>query len=518
MRADPGALATPSEPELQSSGSVSPAQSKRRSRMSINGLLAPSMFKNGSGSTSPPSNTQDHLHREQEGNRSPPAGPRKLRKTRSIPDLYGGAADSSPRPQGGPNGRAHSHSVTGADMPNLAVRTPAYAGRPNGDIFGSVMGWVEPTSPLTSSGPATSLKGFSSPSEMASIEFPHDRSSQHSKEVIDHPFGRGVSFDSPYRSSAIFTPLVIREMQSFESGLTARAEPYLRQATEESKSPTPEKPATPISQPTSPSSSTILLREAPSFETSRLSRYSTAVFDVIQTYRGLPMLNTLSADSREPTIKMSLSSMDGAAPRDDPRFVIWGDVNVDADDVSVHESHTDISSSLSGVSRRKSTKSKGSTTIPELRLPTADGSRRIMMAATIERWIAQLTSQFDYDELLIFFLTYRTYIGAVDLCHLLICRFHWALEKPASAQEVMVRQVVRVRTFVAIRYWLLTFFRVDFLPNRELCLVFANWLNTLRRDPVLEKQPDALVCCLPVKFLVDIRLIILLLHRTLYAS
>ncbi|EJD00268.1 uncharacterized protein FOMMEDRAFT_170233, partial [Fomitiporia mediterranea MF3/22] len=112
------------------------------------------------------------------------------------------------------------------------------------------------------------------------------------------------------------------------------------------------------------------------------------------------------------------------------------------------------------------------------------------MAATIERWIAQLTSQFDYDELLIFYLTYRTYIDSVDLCHLLICRFHWALEEPMTSHEVMVKQIVRVRTFVAIRYWLLTFFRIDFLPNYELCLLFANWLNTLWRDSI-DKYNDA---------------------------
>ncbi|OAX32550.1 hypothetical protein K503DRAFT_870097 [Rhizopogon vinicolor AM-OR11-026] len=45
---------------------------------------------------------------------------------------------------------------------------------------------------------------------------------------------------------------------------------------------------------------------------------------------------------------------------------------------------------------------------------------RQSIAATIERWIAQLVSELDYDELLIFFLTYCTYISAVDLWDLLI--------------------------------------------------------------------------------------------------
>ncbi len=143
------------------------------------------------------------------------------------------------------------------------------------------------------------------------------------------------------------------------------------------------------------------------------------------------------------------------------------------DKASVQESHTDISSqhprplssALSGNSRKRSIKAKNGSP-PELRVmgseidlePGAGGPRRLLMAATIERWIAQLTSQFDYDELLIFFLTYRTYIDATDLCHLLICRFHWALEEPSTPHEVMVKQIVRVRTFVAMRYWLITFF------------------------------------------------------------
>jgi hypothetical protein len=114
---------------------------------------------------------------------------------------------------------------------------------------------------------------------------------------------------------------------------------------------------------------------------------------------------------------------------------------------------------------------------------------KVLIAATIERWIAQLTSDLDYDELLNFFLTYRTYISAVDLCHLLICRFHWAL----SGKDDMVRKIVRVRTFVAIRYWLLTFFVMDFLPNRELRLLLASWLNTLVKDPILKKHQDGLV-------------------------
>ena len=131
--------------------------------------------------------------------------------------------------------------------------------------------------------------------------------------------------------------------------------------------------------------------------------------------------------------------------------------------------------------------------VPNLRLTSGDGVQKVIIAASIERWIAQLTSELNYDELLNFFLTYRAYIGAMDLCHILICRFHWALQKTSSSSDETVRRIVRLRTFVAFRYWLLTFFTVDFLPNRELRLLFANWINTLLRDPILAKHSDGLV-------------------------
>jgi hypothetical protein len=212
-------------------------------------------------------------------------------------------------------------------------------------------------------------------------------------------------------------------------------------------------------------------------ETTVHTRYSTEVFDVLQTYRGLPVLDRLLDDPADTAvIKMTLTAEDSAAPRNDPRFVIWGTIALEP---RADESQT---------SRRSSGE------FVHLRI-TTDGPEResVLVAATVERWLAQLTSALDYDELLVFFLTYRSYISALDLCHLLTCRFHWALGRSASGGDEMVRRVVRVRTFVAIRYWLLTFFAVDFVPNRELRLLLASWLNTLRRDPILQKHTDATV-------------------------
>ncbi|KAG8940029.1 hypothetical protein FRC00_013299, partial [Tulasnella sp. 408] len=46
----------------------------------------------------------------------------------------------------------------------------------------------------------------------------------------------------------------------------------------------------------------------------------------------------------------------------------------------------------------------------------------------------------------------------------------------------MVKKIVRVRTFIAFRYWLSTFFQVDFLRNRDLCKILTTWLNSLKAD------------------------------------
>lgn len=421
-------------------------------------------------------------------------------------------------------GRAHSQSVTAVDIPRSLIGNTTFASRQSGDVFADVMQWKWPSTSASEnfSTRSLSLQDGSEPSEDS-----YDRLNP----IIIRPFGKGISFDSPSRKSAIEylpTPRLLREMQSFESGLTARQSGIL------SDTPLPGENA--VDYPRPPSAfrireSTAIpsflsdsafppqleseteppnLANSPEFtgplgatylpkpETALHSRYSTDVFDVLQTYRGLPLLDKLSPETEETTvIKLSLSD-DTAAPRDDPRFVIWGELHdVDPDDISLSQhSLTDLSSSgpSSSMSKKRSTKGSKAKApdIPALRL-TRDDVHKVLLAATIERWIAQLTSDLNYDELLNFFLTYRTYISAVDLCHLLICRFHWALQKSTSRNDESTRRVVRVRTFVAIRYWLLTFFTVDFLPDRELRLLVANWLNDLIRDPILKMHSDGLV-------------------------
>lgn len=281
------------------------------------------------------------------------------------------------------------------------------------------------------------------------------------------PFGEGVLYTEPPKPrthNPHHIPRVVREMQSFESGLTARADDNQPRVPMKQKQPLDIMNKAQVLAP----------------NTRNVTPYSTSVFDILQMYSGVPLPDTLSEDSNEPTVKLTFTLT--VAPRDDPRFVIWGELFPGDEDMS--QSTTDLSSGGHRLSRIQN-----GDTLPR----PQDGLKTVIMAATIERWIAQLTSELNYEELLSFFLTYRTYISSIDLCHLLICRFHWALESPLSPNEETVRKIVRVRTFIAIRYWLITFFRIDFVPNTALCQVFSGWLNTLRRDPILVALPDALV-------------------------
>jgi len=433
----------------------------------------------------------------------PPSGRAKIastaakklhRKTGSTPDLPGTAIEDieSTFPV---TGRGHSQSVTSVDMfrSSLIFQSPPQ----RTDAFGELL-------------------DLAPSSNASSISFSTE--SGRSRGTILQPFGPGVVFNSPNKKGQVDRlrpPRQLREMHSFESAVTARQDDdHLVEShlpiDELTRPPSairlsqliPLSEACDTPEPLEPHSETD--SDTDDMISSPLSsRYSIKVFNVIQKYSGLPVFESLvpEVDEGVSVIRLSLSTKTNSAPRNDPRFVIWGELQPDSayDDYNsgTRDSPTETSSSvpLSTLSRRRSSKastSKLSDPPPPPPAPQEDG-QRVLLAATIERWIAQLTSDMDYDELLNFFLTYRSYISSVDLCHLLICRFHWTLQKASSREDEAVHRIVRVRTFVAIRYWLLTFFAVDFIPNRELRLVIADWLNTLLRDPVLKKHTDGVV-------------------------
>ncbi|PCH43076.1 ras GEF [Wolfiporia cocos MD-104 SS10] len=469
----------PSQTSRQSYAHPPPRQ---RIRMSVHSFLPVSVFKNGSSSAA-------HHAPVPDGARSPPI--RKLRKTRSIPNLVGVDTSGHTNSQSSSMRRPHAHSVSSADSFRASLQIASeMADGAHRDVFADVMGWS--SAPLS---PASQSMGSLHPADDLSAQ--DEQPKLNELEIIVHPFGTGVSFDSPswWPSAARSTAPALRPVQSFESGLTARADDKAGSDTqsimhaEENETPSESYPP-PLPLP----SSAIQTGAIPSDETMMHSRYSTGVFDVLQTSRGLPALDRITSASQETTIRLSLKADDSAAPRDDPRFVIWGEVEPEETEEVTLSSATDLSSAQSGLTRRRSTKNKSASSSLERSSTPASPAEtpvKMLLAATIERWIAQLTSELNYDELLAFFLTYRTYVSALDLGHLLICRFHWALGEPTSSRDrdVMVRRIVRVRTFTAIRYWVVTFFDADFVPNRELRQLFANWINSLRRDPILQR-PD----------------------------
>lgn len=126
----------------------------------------------------------------------------------------------------------------------------------------------------------------------------------------------------------------------------------------------------------------------------------------------------------------------------------------------------------------------------------------VIVAATIERWVAQQSSERNHEELKIFFLTYRAYILPIDLLHIVISRFHWSLG-PSSSTSLphphlsdninSVRATIRVRTFLLFKYWLEHFFSFDFIPNPHLGTILTTWLNALHRSPLLDSMADAQV-------------------------
>ncbi|RYP82280.1 hypothetical protein DL770_005618 [Monosporascus sp. CRB-9-2] len=97
-------------------------------------------------------------------------------------------------------------------------------------------------------------------------------------------------------------------------------------------------------------------------------------------------------------------------------------------------------------------------------------------AATPPRLVAEITSPnfLDYELISDFFLTFRSFLETSDLLRMLIARLQWALTR-----EDEVGMVVRVRTFVAIRHWILNYFVDDFVVDYHLRITFCNIVNDL---------------------------------------
>jgi len=106
--------------------------------------------------------------------------------------------------------------------------------------------------------------------------------------------------------------------------------------------------------------------------------------------------------------------------------------------------------------------------------PTGD-----ILAATPSRLVAHITSPsfLDYELLSDFFLTFRAFLNSRDLVSYLISRLRWAVNR----QDDFGR-IVRVRTFVALRHWILNYFVDDFVPLHSLRVYFCELVNALHED------------------------------------
>ena len=107
-----------------------------------------------------------------------------------------------------------------------------------------------------------------------------------------------------------------------------------------------------------------------------------------------------------------------------------------------------------------------------------------LMAATPARLIAQVThvQLLDYELLSDFFLTFRAFITPAVLLRYLVARLRWAVFRGGQGR------IVRVRTFVAMRHWILNYFMDDFEPDYDLRVLFCVLVNDLAKD--LYARPD----------------------------
>ena len=104
---------------------------------------------------------------------------------------------------------------------------------------------------------------------------------------------------------------------------------------------------------------------------------------------------------------------------------------------------------------------------------------REITAATPARIIAQISSEsfMDYELVSDFFLTFRSYMPILMVLDLLLARLRWAIDRQEDDGRI-----IRVRTFAALRHWILNYFLDDFMADRNLRVRFCNEINNMYAD------------------------------------
>ncbi|CAI7597849.1 unnamed protein product [Penicillium glandicola] len=97
-------------------------------------------------------------------------------------------------------------------------------------------------------------------------------------------------------------------------------------------------------------------------------------------------------------------------------------------------------------------------------------------AATPARIVAQISSEsfMDYELVSDFFLTFRSYLSTTHLLALLLARLKWAINRLQDDGRI-----IRIRTFAALRHWILNYFVDDFVTNYDLRIHFCETINEL---------------------------------------
>ena len=100
-------------------------------------------------------------------------------------------------------------------------------------------------------------------------------------------------------------------------------------------------------------------------------------------------------------------------------------------------------------------------------------------AATPIRIVAQISSEsfMDYELVSDFFLTFRAYLSTEDLLGLLLARLRWAINRLEDDGRI-----IRIRTFAALRHWILNYFVDDFVINRKLRVQFCDHINEMYHE------------------------------------
>ncbi|EJU00241.1 ras GEF [Dacryopinax primogenitus] len=257
----------------------------------------------------------------------------------------------------------------------------------------------------------------------------------------------------------------LRGSHSFDSVLTARVDP---QSPDLEHTPTAITPPGAIHSPT--------LEITPPTKNSFIASYHALVFDVLQTFDGSALS---SPSNRTSPVPFENGDAVNPLPPDDPRFILWSTPTP-----PVVPTGPPRQSAFINV---------------QPPTPTQGPVRRNLLACTLERWIAQLTSSLDYDILLDTLISYRPFLPPAALARLLIMRFMWTLQQPPAdyhpteiKRQEVVRKIVRLRTMLVMRCWLQVFFRVDFVHNKEARDVLVGWMNCMEREPEIQARDDVL--------------------------